>query len=117
MKTAKELRDKYASDLVKLQEICKHKDVSDWRIVREIHFNDTGIRVKNCNTCWLELEYQAPCEACGKEFTYVKRDWSTSQLCSECLKKGKYYCYQHKELHSNRQGCPKCTKMFEKRKK
>lgn len=115
--TAKELQEQYEKDVQQLQENCKHKDISDWLIVREIHFNDTGIKVKQCNTCWKELKYKAPCEACHKEFTYVKRDWSTSQLCPTCLKIGKYYCYGHKKLHSNRRGCPKCLKMFKEAEK
>lgn len=117
MKTATELKEQYEKDMKELQENCKHKDISDWIIIYEFHGNDTGVKVKQCNICWKELEYKAPCEACHKEFTYVKRDWSTSQLCPTCLKKGKYYCYKHKKLHSNRHGCPKCLKMFKEAEK
>ena len=112
--TAKDLQDRYEKDMKDLQRSCEHKTVSDWLAVREMHGNDTGVRVKQCKICWLKLEYKAICEACHKEFTYVKRDWTTSQLCPDCLKIGKYYCYQHKQLHNTPRGCPICMKRFER---
>jgi hypothetical protein len=117
--TARKLLDKYESDVAELQRTCKHKKVSDWLVVREIHGNDTGVKYKQCEICWTKLEYKAPCEACKKEYTYTdgKRDWTASQLCPGCMKKGKYYCWTHKQLHSNPQGCPTCIKQFEKAEK
>ena len=117
--TAKELLDKYENDVAELQRTCKHEKISDWMIVREIHGNDTGVKYKQCEICWTKLEYKAPCEACGKEYTYTdgKRDWTASQLCPECMKKGKYYCWTHKQVHSNPHGCPACIKIFERAEK
>ena len=114
MVTAKELKKKYDRDLKKLQETCKHENISDWLVETDSHGDDTGVRIKQCKICWKLLLYKATCEACSKEFTYEfsKRDWSTSQLCPECLKKGRYYCWQHKLIHNDLQGCPKCLKQF-----
>lgn len=109
---AKELQDQFDKDLKQLQENCKHQP-SDWVEKYAFPMHSTGYKIKYCHICEKELECKAPCEACGKDFTFIKRDWTTSQLCQTCLEKGKYYCYTHKFLHSNRRGCPKCLKIFE----
>ena len=112
MKTAQQLKDKYEKELENLQKTCNHKH-TEWLEIAEIHGNPSGIKVKQCKICWKKLLRKTKCEACGKDFTYDERDWTTAQLCPECLKKGKYYCWEHKIIHNNRRGyCPKCKKIW-----
>jgi len=87
MKTAQQLRDKYEKDLENLQNTCGHHD-TDWFDETEIHGNLTGVKLKQCKTCWKVLLHKTNCESCGKEVTYEIRDWTRAQLCPECSKKG-----------------------------
>lgn len=51
MKTAKQLRDKFNSDLLKLQNACKHKKISDWMDYYWAPGHTTGQWVKVCEIC------------------------------------------------------------------
>jgi len=64
MVTAQELKDKYKKDLKKLQDNCKHEDVSDW--IQEYwapgHMSD--FEVKICNICEKTVSKRTICDEC-----------------------------------------------------
>ena len=119
MKTAKQLKDKYEKDLKDLQETCKHEKVSNWLSYGNVRIR-TNDRVKQCEICWTYLQRKLICGVCHKEYIIEEKEYrSWDQLCPECSKQGKYYCWQHKKFYNDPQGCSKCLewiKQIEKRK-
>lgn len=115
MKTAKELKEQYESELKKLQEKCHHTNQSNWMEHCWAIGHFSGFEVKQCNDCWKSLQYRYRCIACGNEFiTTEKRNlYQADCLCDECLKKGKYYCCTHEQFHNNARGCPLCLEIYE----
>ena len=60
MKTAKQLQDKYESDLKKLQESCKHPDITDWEEEFYMPAHSSGTYAKFCKICGKILERKKP---------------------------------------------------------
>jgi len=60
MKTAKQLQDKYESDLKKLQESCKHPDITDWEEEWYMPGHSSGNYIKTCRICWKVIERKKP---------------------------------------------------------
>ena len=118
MITAKQLKDKYEKDLKELQSTCKHPETKWYEIV-EMHGNLIGVQQLQCKICWDTLLYKSNCIACKKEYTSKEmiRIYSSDQLCSECSKKGKWYCWEHRVFYNDRNGCPECGKGFDEAEK
>jgi DNA-directed RNA polymerase subunit RPC12/RpoP len=112
MKTAKELRDRYELDLEKLQNKCKHTEISDWMEHWWAPAHYSGYTVKICNICNKIVLWKYTCGVCHREFERITElTWKYGDvLCQDCRKKGRYYCYEHKQFHNNRYGyCGKCV--------
>ena len=60
MKTAKQLQEKYESDFKKLQESCKHPDITDWVEEYWAASHPTGNDIKYCKVCWKVIERKRP---------------------------------------------------------
>ena len=114
MKTAKQLKDKYETDMKQLQENCKHPKIRDWLTWCDFHGNPIN-EVKQCEICWTILNRKINCFVCKKDFIIEEKDYrSWDQLCPECQKKGKYYCWAHKKFYDDPQGCSKCLEFLKK---
>jgi len=115
MTTAKQLRDKFEKDLKQLQDNCKHEP-SDWmeHVWAPSHYS--GFQVKQCNNCWKIIKYKTYCISCRKEIITdeQKNSYQNDCLCDDCSKKGKYYCFEHKNFHNNPRGCDSCFRRFNK---
>ena len=113
MITAKQLKEKYEKDLEQLQKTCKHKKVSGWLSYGSIRVT-TGDRVKQCEICWTFLQRKLTCGVCHKDYIVEEKDYVSyeNHLCPECTKKGKYYCWTHKQFHDKPEGCNKCLEFL-----
>lgn len=113
MKTAKQLKDKYEKDIKHLQETCKHEKISDWLVARDFHGNEMN-EVKQCEICWMYISRRINCSVCKNDFVILEKEYRTwDQLCPECSKKERHYCFTHNEFYNGLYGCSKCLKFLE----
>lgn len=116
MVTAKELKDEYDKKLKELQETCKHPKVSDWMEYEWSPCHYSGYQVKQCEICWKIVAKKTYCVACNKAIIYKEDETLIAcdqHLCKECSKKGKYYCFSHKQFYDNPRGCTECIKFLD----
>lgn len=111
MKTAKQLKERYEEDLKQLQETCKHEKVSGWLPCGDLRI--TVNEVKQCKICWMYISRRINCGVCKNDFVVSEKEYKAwDQLCPECSKKGKYYCFTHDEFYNGPYGCSKCLEFL-----
>lgn len=112
---AKLIKEEFEDELNDLQNKCVHNNMSEWMEHSWAPSHFSGYQVKQCNICWKIIEYRTNCIACKIKFTTKEqpKTYQNNCLCDKCLKKGKYYCVEHKKFYNDPHGCPECVKYFE----
>jgi len=85
--TYDELKKKFDRDIVKLQKLCSHNDLTDWREEWWAIGHSTGFQIKSCYKCNKIVKRRTKCRKCGNWIEDYKEGTGTD---SRPL--GSYWC-------------------------
>ena len=87
MKTYNELKEDFEKSVEKLQQECRHEDLSDWIGEEWAPLHSTGWQIKMCNICNKAIKRKIRCSKCGNwliEGEDAIKQIMNSSYCSKC---------------------------------